>query len=272
MENKYNLPRTLVQALSNSMSEYQRVGDISVTQLIDSPQIFRLKKQFPEAVKDDYANRIKAWMGTLVHNALKNAEHSSIVSEGRLTAEFTVNGKPVVLSGEADYYDPESKVLRDYKTASIKVKDLKDTHYEKQLNLYAYLFEQNNMQVSKLEIVYIYTDWSIKEAQSDPGYPTPTRIVEVPLWSNESQFRYIQERLEMMYNPKSECTDDDRWIRETTYAVQKPDGKRALSVHRTNSEAQQALKPGYQVVVRPGEPIRCKYYCPVSKICDQYKD
>ena len=87
MENKYNLPRTLVQALSNSMSEYQRVGDISVTQLIDSPQIFRLKKQFPEAVKDDYANRIKAWMGTLVHNALKNAEHSSIVSEGRLTAE-----------------------------------------------------------------------------------------------------------------------------------------------------------------------------------------
>jgi len=269
MENKYNLPRTVLQALSNSMAEYKKLGDISVTQLIDSPQIFRLKRQHPEAVKDDYAYRLKAWVGTLVHNSLKAAEHNTIMSEGRLKAEFDVNGQTIVLSGEADYYDPEYRVLRDYKTASVKVKDLKDSHYEKQLNIYAYLFEQNGMPVDKLEIVYIYTDWSVKEAQSNDGYTTPTRTVEVPLWSKESQIAYIRDRLNLAFSPDAKCSEDEMWSRPTTYAVIKENGKRALSVHNTMGEAMANKKPGYNVETRKGENIRCEYYCPVSSVCKQ---
>ena len=271
MNNNYNLPRTVLQALSNSMSEYKKVGDISVTQLIDSPQIFRLKRKHPEAIQDDYAYRIKAWMGTLVHNALKNAEHSTIVSEGRLTAEFDIGGKPVILSGEADYYDPETKTLRDYKTASVKSKDFKDAHYEKQLNLYAYLFTENGMQVEKLEIVYIYTDWSVKEALSNDGYTTPTRTVEVPLWSKEAQKTYIMERIEKAFSNDAKCSDDERWLKTTTYAVVKEGGKRALSVHSTIADAQLAMKPGYNIEVREGEATRCLYYCPVASVCQQFK-
>jgi hypothetical protein len=64
------------------------------------------------------------------------------------------------------------------------------------------------------------------------------------------------------------------WEKETVYALKKNGAVRAKSLHATVEEAEAALKEagkGFSIETRAGERTRCKYYCPVSNYCQQYK-
>lgn len=68
--NKHNLPETFVNALKHDT--HVTNGDISVTQLIDAPQIRYLRKH--NQITEDVVDMIFALMGTAVHHVLEKAE------------------------------------------------------------------------------------------------------------------------------------------------------------------------------------------------------
>jgi hypothetical protein len=70
--NKYNLPQTLYDAIK--YDSHKVAGDISVSQLIDSPQIRLLRKSHD--VEEDVVDRLWALLGTAVHNVLERANIS----------------------------------------------------------------------------------------------------------------------------------------------------------------------------------------------------
>lgn len=69
LTNKYNLPQTLVDAAS--IDNHRTAGDISVSELIDAPQIRFLKKT--HKIQEDISDRVWALFGTGIHSVLEKA-------------------------------------------------------------------------------------------------------------------------------------------------------------------------------------------------------
>jgi hypothetical protein len=70
--NKYDLPETIVRAVSNDTHPVG--GDISVTQLIDSPKIRILKKKHKEEIQEDVSDMLYALMGTALHHIIERGD------------------------------------------------------------------------------------------------------------------------------------------------------------------------------------------------------
>lgn len=81
--------------------------------------------------------------------------------------------------------------------------------------------------------------------------------------------------------PFPECSDEERWLRDTKWAVMKGgaaratklhDDKEAATLHATELQAKEPRVP-YSVEFRPGTPTRCVHYCQVGAqgLCSQYE-
>lgn len=73
LTNKFNLPETIVKAMQ--YDTHKVAGDISVTQLIDAPQVRMLKRK--NVVQEDASEMIWALFGTAVHHILERANIDS---------------------------------------------------------------------------------------------------------------------------------------------------------------------------------------------------
>jgi hypothetical protein len=93
---------------------------------------------------------------------------------------------------------------------------------------------------------------------------------------------YIRERLEMHRESKmradfeedlQNCSNEERWMSETTFAVKREGRKTAIRVFKTIEEATElAEKEKGYVETRLGEPKRCTGdFCGVSQWCAQYQ-
>ena len=107
--------------------------------------------------------------------------------------------------------------------------------------------------------------------------------MELPLWPLEKTEAYIRERLEAHRNAKvaddwgdalPECTEEERWIRATQYAVKREGRKTAIRVLDDLKEAEAlAEKEKGFVEIRKGEAIRCtNNFCGVNQWCKQYQN
>ena len=270
--NVHGLPEALVRAVTND--PYSNGGaDISVTTLIDAPQIRRLKKRHADAITVDVSERIWTLLGQAVHTILERAalQSDGMVAETRLFA--TVKGW--TLSGQFDVMALETGVLSDYKvTSTAKVTDL--DKWTQQLNILRWLAHQNGEAVKSLEIIAILRDWKKGEAERKPSYPqTPILRIPIPMWTVEEAEEFIEERIllhqhdDRMHSIR--CTDEERWYTGTTYAVVKPGNTRALRVLDEPPEPS-SVPEGYTVEERPGEYRRCASYCEVRAFCPQAKE
>lgn len=277
LTNKLNLPQPIVDAVSR----HEYTGDknhISVTTLIDTPLQAHLKRKHHNDIEEDVSDRIYALMGSAIHTVLERAD-STAIKEKRLTIE--ING--VHVTGQFDRLalisdkGGISGLLQDYKFAAVReyIYGLKSDR-ENQLNVYAYMLRKHGYKVSKLQIVMIFRDWQKTKAINDRSYPQQqVGIINVDLWSEEKQLAYIKSRIVEHTKEPHECTSEEKWARPTTYAVMKGKNKRAARVFNTGKEAQnyidKIVKPKDRdkctIEVRPGENMRCKYYCSVSKFC-----
>ena len=184
----------------------------------------------------------------------------------------------------------DSVTLSDYKVTTAYVLQMDETikpEWECQLNLLAYLIKTNKptAKIKGLQTVAIVRDWQRTQARMDPLYPqAPVVVLKVPLWSLKRQEAYLRERVrlhreaEMLHAidmPLPECSDEERWVRDTTWAVTKGEGKKASRVYDTEAEAEADLsqrKPGYIVIHRPGKAVRCDgNFCGVAEWCDQWQ-
>jgi len=197
----------------------------------------------------------------------------------------------VMLSGAIDLQkdDEDGITVIDYKFTSVWSLLNDKPEWEYQQNIYKYLVERvKRKPVKSLRICAMLRDWSRMEASVKPDYPqAPIQMVDIPMWDYADIEKFIEKRIELHQDSKVNadwneelplCTDEERWMRTTKYAVKKEGRKTAVRVFDTEEEAQELLKEmpekdkGF-IEIRKGESVRCTgNFCGVSQWCTQYQN
>jgi hypothetical protein len=276
--NLNNLPEPLVRAVTR----HPRRRDsnvISVTELIQPPQLRALALKHENEIVEDASDRIWALLGTLLHGVLeRNAKGlEDTISEEEL--EIDVLGWRVIGHYDLSEIVLDGELLTDWKLTSVwAVKDGIKPEWEAQLNVYAELIRRAGRYVNQLQIVTIGRDWSKSKAQFDQSYPQQqVQTFSVPLWSSEQATDYLEERVRLHQNAEQgiypDCTPQERWERETQWALMKRGQKKAVKLYLNSDLALQAAGEAkdLSVVERRGASVRCESYCPVSRFCKQYE-
>lgn len=284
--NKFNVPETLVALASR---DYYTKGksDYSVTEIISPPRIQRLRRKHFEEIEQDVSDMLWMLLGTALHVVAERSEVSGHTNEERLSAG--IDG--IILSGAIDLQKDEADgiTITDYKFTSAWALMNDKPEWEQQQNIYKYLVERvKKKPVKGLKICALIRDWSRRDAQNKPDYPqAPIQIVDIPMWTFDRTEAFIKERVELHRDSKVSadwgeelplCTDEERWVRQTTYAVKKDGRKTAIRVFDTQDEADALLKEmpekdkGF-IEIRKGEAVRCTgNFCGVSQWCSQYQN
>lgn len=278
--NNFNLPQFVVDALT--YSDYSRGdSDISVTQLIDSPRIAQLQKQFADQQSRDAVDFVWSRFGTSVHTMFEESlKGSDVITEERLFTE-TQGWK---LSGAIDAQEvtPDGVIISDFKVTSVWSVVFDKTSWHKQLNVYAYLVRKAKGQaVKKVQIVALLRDWVRRKAEEGGDYPSaPIVIIDIPLWSNEEQDDYVESQMKAHIEAANtenliHCTSEEMWEKATVYAVMKKGRKSAVRLFSSEAEANERVaKEGdnHYLEIRKGEKTRCTQdWCGVSQWCDQFQ-
>ena len=278
--NKHKLPRVFEKFLESN--EYSRGdADISVTSLIDSPRVFRLRKKHDSEITQDVSDQIYSLLGTAVHLVLEQGADKDCITEERLYMGCPGPGN-LMLSGAIDLQTPSEDgwILSDYKTcsaAALMYAQEGKPEWHKQLNCYAELVEQAKGEtVSALEVIAICRDWSASR-KNQHGYPSsPVVRISIPLWSQERRQSYIEERVRA-HAVQDLCTAQDRWAKPGKFAVMREGRARAVKILDTRKEAEDYILDlrggGYSVEYRPSKNVRCENnYCQVADFCEQWND
>ena len=278
--NRFNVPETLL-ALASRDDYTKGKADYSVTEIISPPRIQRLRRKHWDDMEQDVADMLWSLMGSALHVVAERSQVENHVTEERLMTQFG----SITLSGAIDLQKiVNGKVqITDYKFTSAWALRADKFEWTAQQNIYAYLVREcKGLEVEGIQICALIRDWSRRDAQYKADYPpAPIQVVDLPLWEHEKTRAYIEERIALHNDAKAKadwgeelptCTDEERWIRTSTYAVKKEGRKTAIRVFESKEEADNLAKKenGY-VEFRPGEPIRCTgNFCGVSKWCSQY--
>lgn len=278
--NVHNVPQPLV-TLAEGQYYSKGKSDYSVTELMSPPRVQRLRAQNDEAIVQDVSEMLWPLLGSALHVVMERGETAGWTSEERLFAE--VDGQ--IVSGAIDLQEvtPEGIGIVDYKFTSAWAVMNDKIEWEQQLNVYKWLVERvKKMPVKSLRICALIRDFSRHDTGRE-GYPqAPIHMVDIPMWDAVKAESYVRERLEMHRNSKlsadfgealPECSPEERWMSETTYAVKREGRKTAIRVFKTMDEATELAgkEKGY-VETRLGEPKRCTgNYCGVAQWCDQYQ-
>ena len=279
--NNFNLPQFVVDALT--YSDYSRGdSDISVTQLIASPRIAQLQKQFAGQQSRDAVDFVWSRFGTSVHTMFEESlKGSDVITEERLFTE-TQGWK---LSGAIDAQEvtPDGVIISDFKVTSVWSVVFDKSSWHKQLNVYAYLVRKAKGQtVKKVQIVALLRDWVRRKAEEGGDYPSaPIVIIDIPLWSDEEQDDYVESQVKAHIEAANtetdliHCTSEETWEKATVYAVMKKGRKSAVRLFSSEAEANERVaKEGdnHYLEIRKGEKTRCTQdWCGVSQWCDQFQ-
>ena len=284
--NKFNVPETLV-ALATRDYYSKGKSDYSVTEIISPPRIQRLRRKHFEEIEQDVSDMLWMLLGTALHVVAERSEVSGHTNEERLSAG--ING--IILSGAIDLQKDEADgvTITDYKFTSAWALMNDKPEWEQQQNIYKYLVERvKKKPVKGLKICALIRDWSRRDAQNKPDYPqAPIQVIDIPMWTFDRTEAFIKERVEMHRDSKVSadwgdelplCSDEERWLRPTTYAVKKDGRKTAIRVFDTQDEADALLKEmpekdkGF-IEIRKGEAVRCTgNFCGVSQWCSQFQN
>ena len=282
--NQFNLPDVVVSALTRDTYD---PGDttFSVTQLIDSPRIGILQQGHDSAIERDVVDFLWSRFGTSMHNMFEDAvEGDQYITEERLFYET----QGCKISGAIDLQEktPEGLIIRDYKVTSAWSVIYGKSEWETQLNAYEWLVRHvMYVRVAAVEIVAILRDWNRRSAETKADYPqSPIQIIRISRWTEAEQDAYMDERIRLhteaeksffMGDPLPLCSDEERWMKPTKYALKKGKNIRALKIFDTMEAAQQSLETkddSHHIQERPGEYTRCEQdWCRVSQWCDQFR-
>lgn len=275
--NRMHLPEPLVKAVQSKEDRFFMPNEISVTQLLKPPRMIALERQYEGQISEDASERIWALMGDAIHQILGATKEENSLAEMRLERQI---GR-WKLTGRFDHFSMKDGVLSDWKVTSAWTykgqKKGEKRDWEDQLNLYFYLLGYNGFKVNKLQIVAILRDWSKLEAFRDPEYPSyQVAILPIPVWSYARCQEFIESLLARHMAAEVElpkCTDRERWVKPSSWALVRDGAERATKVCWSEKEANDLLptKKGHHIEYRPGESTRCQFYCAVKNFCKQWE-
>jgi len=254
---------------------------ISVTELIDSPQIRQLKRKHGHEIEVKASSLFASWRGTILHEEMARA-----VGGGAIEERLEVEVMGWTLSGQPDHADEvlsqENDTLRDYKFLAMAsgFGGPKDEH-KRQLNIYRWLiWKLTGRTINRLVLNYLYQDWKLSESLRRMNYPPQHEEFVVPSWSFEDTEEYVKARLLIHETENPQCSPAERWQSEPVFAVKKKGATKAVNggkhesrdaaeqmAHDLNSKAK--LGAVYIVEDRPGESRRCAMYCSLLPFCKQ---
>jgi len=275
--NKYHLPEPLVSAILHDTYDYSKAGHISVTGLIQAPRQYQLVRRHDKEIEEDVSEGLWRFLGNCAHQAIERADTSDHLVEERLSIQvnnWTVTGKPDLLGSS------QPLQLSDWKITSVYSFLLGEKpEWTAQIQLYAVLYRKHGFRPVSAHIWAILRDHMASKALQDKDYPQiPFMNVEIPLWPKGKQETYLVERVKLHQEAEHldddalpDCTAEERWERPTTYAVIKKGNKRARRVFNDAHEATVEVKPGEDIVKRPGASVRCERFCKAAEFCSQKK-
>jgi hypothetical protein len=268
--NVHSLPESIVRAAGRPHPPTK--GRISPSALCAPPLVRKLTEEHYAELSQDVSDMITPMLGQGFHLLMEKNKPDNCMNELPLTTEY----QGFTIKGIIDQYDPNQRIIRDYKTTSVwafldgKAK----AEWVKQLNFYKYLAERNGLKVERLIIEMICRDW-IKNKRFNDGYPKfPYASIDIPLWDDER----IQDEIDKWlyrYETGDACTPDERWERQPTFAVMKAGRKTAMRVLPTEQEAIEWMgknKGEFTIQARPGANARCESFCSVNKFCPFWKE
>lgn len=281
--NRHGLPQAFQWAWE--MDQYSKDGArYSVTELIGPPQIAQLLKRHDHEITVDITDVFWMLDGTATHTMLEAAARGrpGVHAETRLHA--TWDG--VAVSGCIDLMTQDPLTIWDYKNVGLhSVSDGPKPEWVAQLNLYATLARDNGVSPSALKLVAKLRDWKHSEARMKKDYPrAPAIVMDIPMWSEAQCREYISRRItahEMASTMPDHllppCAPDEQWRRGESWAALKPGAKRASKVFQANGDPKEAERQCYEhakekgltMEHRPGEAIRCEYFCAAREFCCQ---
>lgn len=294
LSNKHNLPRTFVDVI-NSLVYDPRESDpnrISITTLINNPRVRLLTLRHWDEIEEDVSNHIWRVLGNSCHYVVsqldnKKTEGTDTNKSNRLIEEKIeekVNGITVV--GKLDLYDETNKRVEDYKVTSVWSVQMGDHEdWETQLNCYVWLLRKAGFEVTQAQINAILRDWRKGETRKYNDYPKiPFVSVPIKLWSFEDQQKYVEHRVNIYKETRDLetakipiCQPEERWQKESVYAVYKNNNKTASKLESSEQKAidwiqnNQVAKAQYRIEKREGIDLKCTEYCSVNKFCSYYK-
>ena len=277
--NNQGLPAPLVALLAR---EYYSKGasQYSVTELMSPPKIRRMREQYDEEMEIDVTKLIASQLGTFMHGKLEGKVIEGYTNEERIF--HSIDG--VTISGAIDLqqHTPNGIVIIDYKFVKAWSVMQNKEDWVTQLNIYKWLVETVKKQkVCGLQICAIIKDYTPHSNQE--GYPEAEAVmIDIPLWDSVKTETYVRTRLDMHRAAKQAqefgeelqpCTDEERWMSETIYAVKREGRKTAIRVFKSIEEANElAEKEKGYVEIRKGEYKRCTGdFCGVAQWCKQYQ-
>ncbi len=276
LTNKHNLPQTFVNACL--VDNHVTMGDISVTQLIDAPQVRILRKT--NMIEEDVTDRIWAIMGTAVHHILELSEVKQVEAQKILNAAevlmkhdqdkaakflygfvkeyypdainkdillektLSIEVDGMVISGTMDKFTISSGLLEDYKNVSTWAYIFEESKkkWYAQLNIYAHMLREHGYTVNKAVIVAIFRDFSAGKKYTK-GYPqTPVAPIDIELYSHKQMNAYLRKRVALHKGAEfgniPDCTSKEKWGTLNTYAVKATGRKNAIRVFPSEKLAQ----------------------------------
>ena len=280
--NKFNIPQTFLNILDRPQYSKGK-AHLSVTQLLNSPKIVALTKKFEDDIEQDAADMVWSIFGSAVHNVLEHGKDENHIVEQRIHKEY----EGWHISGAIDLQVVNDKGIdvKDYKTTTVWAVMNEKFEWEVQLNIYAGLVEDvKKVPVTSVGIVAIIRDWNRRESTTREGYPeAPIKEIPIRLWSKDERDEFISNRIALHSacefaietdGDLPDCTPDEMWEKQTTYAIKKVGNKRAFKVYDNEKDALEAvadMEKTYEIEVRKGERTRCTNFCPVNTWCTQYK-
>ena len=281
--NKFNIPQTIINILDRPTYSKGK-ANLSVTQLLNSPKIVALTKKFEDEIEQDASDMVWSIFGSAVHNILEHGKDDNHIVEQRIHKEY--DGWHISGAIDLQVVNENGIDVKDYKTTTVWAVMNEKIEWEVQLNIYAGLVEDvKKIPVTSVGIVAIIRDWNRRESTTREGYPeAPIKEIPIRLWSKEERDQYISKRIALHSacdfametdSTLPDCTPDEMWEKQTTYAIKKVGNKRAFKVYETEKDALDAIadmEKTYEIEVRPGERTRCTNFCPVSQYCEQYRD
>ena len=285
--NDCNYPQSIIASMeAQQRKPHENPRWISVTELIDSPQVRRLKRAHFDQIEVKASSLYASWRGTVIHEELAAWGGGGAIEE-RLEVEisgWTLSGQPDYSEENLDISDAKSGVLRDYKNVAMAggFNGPKDEH-KRQLNIYRWLiWKKTGVVLDKLVLNYFYQDWKLSESLRRLNYPPQHEEFIVPAWSFDETEEYVKARLIIHEDENATCSANERWQGEDTYAVKKKGSSRAVNGGKwpTREQAEQMIddfnKSGgpvksasYEIEPRPGEARRCQMYCSLLPFCQQ---
>ena len=313
--NKDNIPLALAIMFLDDRYDYNRSKKtISATSLLDTTKQIILSQRLTGEGIEDVSDRIASSLGCAIHTALEqawlNKPHEILESLGytetvrkilrvnptkidlekhpncipvyveqrasKQIAGWTVTGKfDIIIDGRLN--DLKNRQAYAYIFQSNAEKDIL------QASIYRWL-NQDKVTQEDFSILWLFTDWSKKEARQNRDYPQKRWVEQkYRLKPIEVIEEYIVNKLnsidKLLDKPESElpeCTKEELWMDDPVWKYYKDPNKTARSTKNFTSQSEanmRLIKDGNVglVVEYKAYAKRCGY-CPCSTICEQYLD